>query len=243
MHRGEPLRTVRMACFRASLVLHLDRGIVPGLHLMRNFDVRIFDPPNVFLTGEADKPGVVLRPMPVAALFAAKGTPTEICRIYGYLMLLGQNLEFELRECLTSMQCSFALRGIKPRFTGKPEKAKFDKLIEMLAAQLNTKHPSTRKFVDELHRARKLRNRLAHGFLHPAEGEYYISHGGQQAILHRLKLAEAIFFPIIMFIGHLAHAYAADFGLTAEYAERLRKAEEAEQRQIEEDFKDIFDDD
>jgi hypothetical protein len=144
-----------------------------------------------------------MRSVPVAALFATQGAPTEICRLYGYLMLLGQNLEFELRECLISMEFSMALRGIKPRFSGKPEKATFEKLIDMLSAQLNTAHRPTKDSVDDLHRARKLRNRLAHGFLHPSQGEYFITHGGQQATLHRLKLAEKIFFPIIMFVGRL----------------------------------------
>ena len=112
----------------------------------------------------------------------------------------------------------------------------------MFAAQLNVEHPPTKEFVDELHRARKLRNRLAHGFLSPAEGSYYITPGGQQAVLHRLKLAEKIFFPLITVIGHLGRGYAADYGVTDEFIERRRKAWDAEQHQIEEDLKDILDD-
>jgi len=56
---------------------------------MRNFNIRIFDPPKQFESGEA---GSVMRTAPVAALFTGEGAPTEICRLYGYLMLLGQNL-------------------------------------------------------------------------------------------------------------------------------------------------------
>jgi hypothetical protein len=207
---------------------------------VRKFNVRLFDPPKAFTSGDAEGSGNIMRSVPVAGLFATSGTPSESCRLYGYLMLLGQNLE--LRECLISMEFSLALRGIKPRFSGKPEKATFEKLIDMLAAQLNTAHTPTKEFVDELHRARKLRNRLAHGFLHPSQGEYFITHGGQQAILPRLKLAEKVFFPVIMFVGRLGRGYAADLGLTADYVERQRKLEEAEQREIEEDLKDIFDD-
>src|SRR5262249_37317212 len=113
-----------------------------------------------------------MQPVPIAGLFGTSGTPLEICRLYGYLMLLGQNLEFELRECLLSMEVSLRIRGIKPRFSGKPGKASFEKLIDMFGAQLNTAHPPTKEFVDELHRARKLRNRLAHGFLHPSQSDY-----------------------------------------------------------------------
>lgn len=210
---------------------------------MRTFNVRLFDPPKALVDAPGDAPNNVMRWVPVTALFATTGAPSEICRLYGYLMLLGQNLEFELRECVISMEFSLALRGIKPRFSGKPEKARFEKLIDMFAAQLNTAHAPTKDFVDELHRARKLRNRLAHGFLHPAQGEYFITHGGQQATLHRLKLAEKIFFPVVIFVGRIGRAYAADLGLTAEFVERQRKLEEAEQREIEEDLKDIFDDD
>jgi hypothetical protein len=206
---------------------------------MRKYNISIFDPPKTFESGAALKPGVAV---PIAALFTAKGPLTETCRLYGYLMLLGQNLEFELRECLVSLQFAFALRRIEPRFTGNPEKAKFEKLIDMLAAQLNTKDPETKEFVDELHRARKLRNRLAHGFLKPSEFAYFTTHGGQQAVLHRLKLAEKIFFSVISLVGHIGRGYAADYGVTDEFVERRRKALEAEQRQIESDLRDIFDD-
>ena len=77
----------------------------------------------------------------------------------------------------------------------------------------------------------------------PLRARYFITHGGQQATLHRLKLAEKIFFPVVIFVGRIGRAYAADLGLTAEFVERQRKLEEAEQREIEEDLKDIFDDD
>jgi hypothetical protein len=209
---------------------------------MKNYSIWIFDPPKAFKTGEALKPDVLMKAPPVAAIFMAKGPLTEICRLYGYLMLLGQNLEFELRECVTSMEFAFALRGIKRRFTGNPEKAKFDKLIDMFAAQLNTRDPETKEFVDELDRARKLRNRLAHGFLEPSERMYFITPGGQQAVLHRLKLAEKIFFPVIMCVSNISRGYAADYGVTAEFVERRRKALDAERRQIESDLKDIFGD-
>jgi hypothetical protein len=209
---------------------------------VKKFNVRLFDPPKAFTDPNRDASGHVMRSVPVAALFATTGAPSEICRVYGYLMLLGQNLEFELRECLISIEFSLALRGIKPRFFGKPEKATFEKLIDMFAAQLNTKHPPTKEFVDDLHRARKLRNRLAHGFLHPSQGDYFITHGGQQAMLHRLKLAEKIFFPVVMFVGRIGRGYAADLGVTAEFVERQRKLQETEQREIEADLKDIFDD-
>ncbi len=46
-----------------------------------------------------------------------------------------------------------------------------------------------------------------------------------------------------MFVGRLGRGYAADLGLTAYHVERQRKLEEAEQREIEEDLKNIFDDD
>ena len=208
---------------------------------MIRYDLRMFDPPKQFENGEALKPGAVLRGAPVAALFTGKGAPTEICRLYGYLMLLGQNLEYELRECLISMKFAFALRGIRPRFSGNPEKAKFDRLIDMFAAQLNADHPPTKNFIVELHRARKLRNRLAHGFLSPSECAYYITPGGQQAVLHRLRLSEKVFFPLVMFIGGIGRDYAADCGVTDEVIARRRKAWEAERRQIENDLKDIFD--
>ena len=209
---------------------------------MRSFKLRIFDPPKQFETQDGGKAISTMGSPPIAALFTAKGSLTEICRLYGYLMLLGQNLEFELRECLMSMQFAFAIRGIEPRCAGNPEKAKFDKLIQMFAAQLNINHPPTKEFVDELHRARKLRNHLAHGFLSPAESTYFITHGGQQAVLHRLKLAEKIFFPVIIVISRLNRAYAADYGVTDEFLKRRREAWEAEQHQIENDLKDIFDD-
>lgn len=209
---------------------------------MRNFNIRVFDAPKQFARGESPQSWRATGTMPSAALFAGSGAPSEICRLYGYLMLLGQNLEFALRECLAAMQLAFAFRNITPRFTGNPERAKFEKLIDMFAAQLNVEHPPTKEFVDELHRARKLRNRLAHGFLSPGECSYYITHGGQQAVLHRLKLAEKVFFPVVMFINRLERGYVADYGITQDVIERHQKAWEEEQRQIDEDFKDILGD-
>lgn len=206
---------------------------------MKQFHYQLFDPPKHFEHGGAPKSLVGFAPF--AALFTGKGAPTEICRLYGYLMLLGQNLEIELRECLKWMELSFTLRGIIPRFSGSPDKAKFDKLIEMFAKQLNVAHTPTKELVDELHRARKLRNRLAHGFIGPGQGAYFITHGGQQAIVHRLKLAERIFFPIIMLISSIGHGYAADLGLTNEVIQGRREAWDAAQRKIDEELKDILD--
>ena len=207
---------------------------------MKQFDLQLFDPPKHYENGHAPKSLIGFAP--VAALFTGKGAPTEICRLYGYLMLLGQNLEIELRVCLTWMQLSFALRGVTPRFNGDPEEANFNKLVKMFAAQLNIAHTPTKEFVDELHRARELRNHLAHGFIAPGQGAYFITHGGQQAILHRLRLAEKIFFPVIMLISSLSRGYAADLGETNEVIERRRKEWDAEQQRIDEELKDILDD-
>lgn len=207
---------------------------------MKQFNLRLFDPPKQFESAKASEPATGMGFPPVAALFTGEGAPAEICRRYGYLMLLGQNLEIELRVCLTWMQLSFALRGIKPRFNGDPEGNKFNNLIQMFATQLDTDHSPTKKFVDELHRARDLRNRLAHGFIGPGQGAYFITHGGQQATLHRLKLSEKIFFPVIMLISSLGRGYAADLGMTNEAIERRRKAWDAEQRRIDEELRDIL---
>ena len=157
-------------------------------------------------------------------------------------MLLGHNLEFELRECLSDMKFAFAVRGIKARFTGNPKKAMFDKLIQMFAAQLNKDHEPTKDFLDELDRAKKFRNYLAHEFFSTAGNLYYITPGGQQAIIHRLKLAEKTFFPLIMVISHIGRGYMSDYGVTDEYVKRRRKAWEEEQRQLESELKQIFND-
>jgi len=178
---------------------------------MKRFNIRIFDPPKQFESGEAPKTGAPMRDAPIAALFRSEGALTEICRLYGYLMLLGHNLEFELRECLSDMKFAFAVRGIKARFTGNPKKAMF-------------------------------RNYLAHEFFSTAGNLYYITPGGQQAIIHRLKLAEKTFFPLIMVISHIGRGYMSDYGVTDEYVKRRRKAWEEEQRQLESELKQIFND-
>ena len=206
---------------------------------MRSFDFQIIDPPISFANRDPDSivPGV-----PVASMFALGGPPTEICRLYGYLMLLGQNLEFELRECLASVKLALGLRGISPQFTGNPERATFEKLIDMFARQLDTSHGPTCELVEELHRARMLRNRLAHGFLSPVAGNYYMTHGGQQVVIHRLQIAEKLLFPLISLVGYVGRSYAADYGLTKDCIDRHHKAWETEQRKIDEDFKQIFGD-
>ncbi len=115
----------------------------------------------------------------------------------------------------------------------------------MFESQLDTRHSGSRHVVRDLHRARKLRNRLAHGFLAADESQYYLTLGGRESVLQRLKRTESVFFPLIMVVvvNMVGRAYAADIGLTAEYIKKLAERWKAEQRQIETDLGDVFGDD
>lgn len=206
---------------------------------MRDFNLRIFDPPKSIQGGEGTSIENIVKSAPVAALFTGKDALTEICRLYGYSMLLGQNLEFELRECLLTMEFSLALRGIPCRFKGDVEKVTFEKLIDKFALQVNTAHAPSQEFVDELHKARRLRNELAHGFLSPAVSMDYLSTRGQESVIRRLKAAEEVFFPLICVVAHLGRGYAADYGVTQEFIEKRRKAWEEEERRIEASMKEL----
>ena len=208
---------------------------------MRQFEFSLYDPPEEIRSGAALTQENMLRSRPFAAIFTDDALK-EICRLYGYLMLLGQNLEVELRVCLGYISLALCRRGVSARFKGDPETADFTDLIRMFASQLDTRHTGSRRIVDELHRARKLRNTLAHGFLAADESRYYLTPGGRESVLQRLKRTESVFFPLTMVVNTVGRAYAADIGVTTEYISKLSERWKAEQRQFEADLRDAFGD-
>lgn len=209
---------------------------------MRQFELSLYDPPEEIRSGVALTQENILRSRPFAAIFT-EDKLTEICRLYGYLMLLGQNLEVELRVCLSYISLALRRRGATARFTGDPDIADFIDLVRMFESQLDTRHRGSRHVVSELHRARTLRNRLAHGFLAVGESNYYLTPGGKESLLQRLKRTESVFFPLIMVVNMVGRAYAADLGLTTDYIHSLAERWKAEQREIETELRDLFGDD
>jgi hypothetical protein len=208
---------------------------------MRQFEFSLHDPPKEILSGAALTQESILRSCPFAAVFTDDALK-EICRLYGYLMLLGQNLEVELRVCLGYISLALGRRGVSASFTGDPDTAAFTDLIRMFESQLDTQHTGSRRVIGELHRARKLRNTLAHGFLAADELRYYLTPGGRQSVLQRLKRTESVFFPLVMLVNTVGRAYAADIGVTTEYISKLSERWKAEQRQIEADLREAFGD-
>jgi hypothetical protein len=173
---------------------------------VRQYNISIYDPPGEIRSGAALSEENMRHSLPFAAIFK-QDSLKDICRLYGYLMLLGQNLEVELRVCLEYLQLALLLKGKPPRFAGNSEKATFDKLIEMFASQLDISDPNTEQLVKDLHQARLFRNRLAHGFLDVADSQYYLTPGGRASVLRRLKLAERVFFPLVMLVNMVGRAY------------------------------------
>jgi hypothetical protein len=110
----------------------------------------------------------------------------------------------------------------------------------MFESQLDTKHRGSRQLVDDLHNARKLRNRLAHGFLDVGESQYYLTLGGRQSVLERLRRTEEMFFPLILVVNMAGRAYAADLGMTAEYIRKQSECWKAEQKRVEQEIKDVL---
>ncbi len=81
---------------------------------MRQIQFSLYDPPEEIRSGAALTQENMLRSRPFAAIFT-DDTLKEICRLYGYLMLLGQNLEVELRVCpIIPQPCSSPQRRISP---------------------------------------------------------------------------------------------------------------------------------
>jgi len=86
---------------------------------MRQIHLSLFDPPEHVRSGLALTQENILRSIPLASLFQDAALK-EICSLYGYLMLLGQNLELELRVCLAYLSLALLRRGVSLRFTGDP---------------------------------------------------------------------------------------------------------------------------
>jgi hypothetical protein len=57
--------------------------------------------------------------------------------------------------------------------------------------------------------------------------------------MQRLKLAESIFFPLVMVVNTVGRAYAADLGLTAEYIRKKADLWKAEQDEIGRELADV----
>jgi hypothetical protein len=208
---------------------------------MQQYEISIFDPPQSYVDRSAFEQANLMRAAPAAAAFTGPGLPTEICRTYGYLMLLGQNLEDELRECLLSLELALALKHKKARYAGFPETADFCDLIRMLECQLDKSHGGSRRFAASLHQARKLRNRLAHSLFGSKDILDITTKTGQEKMLARLRATEKVFFPLIMVVNHINRAYAAEFGLTNQVFDKMVAMRKRQQEQIEKDLKEIFD--
>ena len=183
----------------------------------------------------------MLRSRPFAAIFTDDKLK-EICKMYGYLMLLGQNLEVELRVCLSYLSLALLLKRVSPRLTGDPDTARFEDLIKMFGAQLDPRDAGSRQLVADLHRARKLRNRLAHGFLNVGPSKDYLTSGGREKTLQQLKQAETVIFPLIMVVNLVGRAYAAEVGVTTEYIKKVSERHKQEQKQIEADLRELLND-
>jgi hypothetical protein len=191
---------------------------------MREFSPSLYDPPKSFEDGTAFTEENQMRSLPMAAMFTGKGLRSDICRLYGYISLLGQNLEVELRECLLNLELALALRGRKKRYKGSPEKVKFNTLIEMFEKQFDPSDKGSRDLIDCLHRARKLRNLLIHGFFSPQEIQHFLTAGGEAKMYEKLKKCETVFFPVIGLINMISRAYAADYGFTNDVFDRIVEA-------------------
>ena len=158
---------------------------------MRSFSLSLYDPPRTIRDGSAFTREGTAGLAPMAAAFTGTGRLSDICRLYGYIFLLGQNLETEMRECLLTIEFASAAKRKKWRSTSSPERAKFAGLIRMFGNQLDQSHAGSREFMRFLDRARRLRNGLAHGFFAPSEIQYIRTPGGQEKLYDRLKKSGA----------------------------------------------------
>jgi hypothetical protein len=209
---------------------------------MTRYNFLVYDPPAAIASGEACSPDNVDRSWEFlfARHFHSQDDLAELCRLYGYLMLLGQELENELRTCLRYMTLSLSARGLRPRFTGDIAAADFLTLVDMFAAQLHTEDRDTRRFVSDLHKARKIRNRLAHHFLSPDEIEYYITQGGRNAVVNRLTNAARFFSTLAVAINVVSRAYAAEVGMTTDAIARLAAAPSDTRKRLLDEISDIL---
>lgn len=209
---------------------------------MRDFRLSLYDAPAAIRDGTALKRENLLKSAPMAAAMTGAGRLSDICRMYGYVFLLGQNLEFELRECLLNIEVALKAQGKKRRWKGSAARKKFGTLIEMFTKQLDLSRQGSRDFCDQLDRARKLRNWLAHEFF-SAEGFWYIrTEGGQEKLIGWLKALETVFFPLTDIINVISRAYAAEFGFTHELVDHLVEEDKKQREQIERDLKSLLDD-
>jgi len=179
----------------------------------------------------------------MAVVFTGTELRNEICRLYGYLLLLGQDLEHSLRNCLESAERAFNTKSTPIPYYGDPQEASFLDLIAMFGSLLDKSHPGSRQLVSSLHRARKLRNRLAHGFLADLEPQDISSDGAIGKLHDRLKAVESVFFPQIMVIRTIGRGYDAEYGLTDELIDQLIRKGREEQERIDREIESLLEPD
>lgn len=165
-----------------------------------------------------------------ASLCVLYGTSwfAEFREHFGYLVLVLQELEHEIKSTVDYMKQAFEKYQIPEYFEVDPKDASFEVLIEMFSSQLD-QSPGSRELIHKLHEARKYRNRLAHRFLDAGSLKYHLSAGGRKKTIHNLKLRTEYVIALVMAIHRVGRAYATDIGLSDEV---LRRASELNWEQL-----------
>ena len=201
------------------------------------FSYTLFDAPAA-LREDNDLP-----PCPSAAAFKGVEGLRPVCEMFGYIMLLGQELEQSLRDCLQQIRVAALITGKPVRFEGDDSSASFVDLISMFCSQLDLKDEGSRRLRSYLHRARKLRNDLTHYFFITAKVEELGTEGGRARLLERLGSVEQVFFPLVSLIHQIGQAYAAEYGLTKERVAGMVAEQRREQERMEAELEGLLDED
>jgi len=161
---------------------------------------------------------------PVAVAFLAGEKMQELCRRFGFLMLLSQNLEIELKMCLNYIWIVHQKNDRRARFEGDPDDANFNDLIKMFRQELDMRQPGSKEIIDDLHEAKNLRNHLAHAFIYP-EGRFFdfLTPGGQNKVADEMDRMMNILYPITALVIHVRSAFAAEVGLTPDAMEKMNR--------------------
>jgi len=156
-----------------------------------------------------------------ASLCLLYGTPwfSEFREHFGYLVLVLQELEQEIKSTVGYMKQACEKNQIPEYFEQDPKDAPFEVLIRMFSSQLDQSAGSC-DLINKLHEARKYRNRLAHCFLDAKALEYHISAGGRKKTIDNLKRRTEYVIALVMVIHRIGRAYATDIGLTDEVIHR-----------------------
>ena len=170
-------------------------------------------------------------PSPNAAMiyisFMLQPSVRDLLAEYGFFMFVGHFLEQELRLTVDVLAAAKVPKKFQHSQRLEISDANFHDLIGRLENDININHGDGRKFISHLHKARKMRNKLAHAFLILTDNAFYpFSEGGRNKLRDDLARGRNFLIGLVLVL----HDIKAKFWKDAAYDQLISNIFPVEQQ-------------